>query len=213
MTQKERQERSQREIRLAAMEEFGTRNYSEVSMEQICSRHHISKGMMYHYFSNRDELFLLCAGEVFTGLGQYLEKHLPSAANADPASCTHEFLLLREAYFQERPLERNVFNNALFHSPEHLKEQIRLLRRPLHEMNLAFFQQIVSRLPLRSQVTARDAVRYFESIEYVFWDILSQFDTENAHSDLSAFSTVSEKVLDMVFFGIARQPEGRPAEG
>ena len=57
MTQKERQERSRQEIFRAAMEEFGTRGYEEVTMERICSGHGISKGMMYHYYSNKDELF------------------------------------------------------------------------------------------------------------------------------------------------------------
>ena len=46
MTQKERQERSRKEIFQAAMEEFGTNDYDQVTMESICTRHKISKGMM-----------------------------------------------------------------------------------------------------------------------------------------------------------------------
>ena len=60
MTQKERQDRSKEEICRAAMEEFGTLGYDKVTMERICGNHGISKGMMYHYYSNKDELFLLC---------------------------------------------------------------------------------------------------------------------------------------------------------
>lgn len=60
MTQKERQERSRKEIYQAALEEFGTYGYDKVNMERICGNHGISKGMMYHYYSNKDELFLLC---------------------------------------------------------------------------------------------------------------------------------------------------------
>ena len=48
MKQAQRQERSRREILQAAMEEFGTYNYSDVTIDNICSRHGISKGMMYH---------------------------------------------------------------------------------------------------------------------------------------------------------------------
>ena len=42
MTQKERQERSKREILQAAMEEFGNYGYEKVTVESICSRHGIS---------------------------------------------------------------------------------------------------------------------------------------------------------------------------
>lgn len=52
MTQKERQDRSKEEICRAAMEEFGTLGYDKVTMERICGNHGISKGMMYHYYSN-----------------------------------------------------------------------------------------------------------------------------------------------------------------
>ena len=69
MTQKERQERSRKEIYQAALEEFGTYGYDKVNMERICGNHGISKGMMYHYYSGKDDLFLLCAREIFQALG------------------------------------------------------------------------------------------------------------------------------------------------
>ena len=56
MTQKERQERSREMIYQAALQEFGTYGYGGVNMEGICGRHGISKGMMYHYFSRKDDL-------------------------------------------------------------------------------------------------------------------------------------------------------------
>ena len=68
MTQKERQERSRKEIYQAALEEFGTYGYDKVNMERICGNHGISKGMMYHYYSNKDELFLLCVERTFQEL-------------------------------------------------------------------------------------------------------------------------------------------------
>ena len=45
MTQKERQERSRKEIYQAALEEFGTYGYDKVNMERICGNHGISKGV------------------------------------------------------------------------------------------------------------------------------------------------------------------------
>ena len=46
MKQKERQERSRKEIFQAAMEEFGSNDYDKVTMESICTSPEISKGMM-----------------------------------------------------------------------------------------------------------------------------------------------------------------------
>ena len=80
MTQKERQERSRREILRAAREEFGSHDYGQVTMEGICSRHGISKGMMYHYYANKDELFLLCVQDTFLSLRAYVEREAEKLA-------------------------------------------------------------------------------------------------------------------------------------
>ena len=70
MTQKERQERSRREIYHAALQEFGAADFDAVTMDSICMNHKISKGMLYHYYANKDELCLSCAGEVFQSLNR-----------------------------------------------------------------------------------------------------------------------------------------------
>ena len=81
MKQQERQERSRREIFQAAMEEFGAHGYDKVSMENLCTRHGISKGMMYHYYSNKDELFLLCVQDVFQNLKAQIEQEIALLEN------------------------------------------------------------------------------------------------------------------------------------
>ena len=55
MKQRERQERSKNGIIEAAFEEFAEKGYDAATMDGICL-HGISKGMLYHYFSNKDEL-------------------------------------------------------------------------------------------------------------------------------------------------------------
>ena len=77
MKQRERQERSKNGIIEAAFEEFTEKGYDAATMDGICL-HGISKGMLYHYFSNKDELFMTCFGIVFTGLQSYIEEHKQS---------------------------------------------------------------------------------------------------------------------------------------
>lgn len=92
MTQKERQERSRKEIYQAALEEFGTYGYDKVNMERICGNHGISKGMMYHYYSSKDELFLLCVQITFDTLKNYVEEHT-AALNGRNTAGAHQGLL------------------------------------------------------------------------------------------------------------------------
>lgn len=103
MTQKERQERSRHEIYCAALEEFGTQEYDRVSMEQICSRHGISKGMMYHYYSNKDELFLLCVQETFQMLREHVEREAAALDGQDASCAIKAYFVIRENFFRSRP--------------------------------------------------------------------------------------------------------------
>ena len=106
MTQKERQERSREEIYQAALEEFGTSGYDKVNMERICGNHGISKGMMYHYYSSKDALFLLCVERTFAELKDYVEQHAELLDGQDTLNDIREYFLIREHFFQRS----NFFN-------------------------------------------------------------------------------------------------------
>lgn len=138
MKQKERQERSRQEILLAAMAEFGIHNYEDVTMEGICTAHGISKGMMYHYYANKDAVFLVCVEEVFRRLRAYIETQAAVLAPLEPLERIRNYFVIRESYFQQHPIERNIFENAQFRPPRHLVDEIQARRQPLPGHESAF---------------------------------------------------------------------------
>ena len=133
MTQKERQERSRKEIFQAALEEFGTRGYDNVTMDSICGRHGISKGMMYHYYSNKDELFLLCVQDTFQALKAQIERDAAELSGQSSFDSIKNYLLIREYFFQLHPKRKLIFENAMLRPPKQLAGQIRALHAPLKE--------------------------------------------------------------------------------
>ena len=149
MTQKERQERSREEIYQAALEEFGTSGYDNVNMERICGNHGISKGMMYHYYSSKDALFLLCVERTFAELKDYVEQHAELLDGQDTLNDIREYFLIREHFFQQNPREKMIFETAMLRPPKLLAEQIHQLRAPIRSMNREFLRRLVGKMPLR----------------------------------------------------------------
>ena len=93
-----------REIFQAAMEEFGAQRLRQGHHgRNLCTRHGISKGMMYHYYSNKDELFLLCVQDVFQNLKAQIEQEIVQLEQQSPLAAIREFFLLRERDFQQEP--------------------------------------------------------------------------------------------------------------
>lgn len=204
MKQQERQECSRQKIFRAAMEEFGQNNYDKVSMESICAKHHISKGMMYHYYSNKDDLFLLCVEDTFRLLQDYVEQGIKSSESAAYAERIQGFFEIREYFFQQYPMQKCIFENAMVHTPKHLEKEIQKLHQPIKEMNKCFLESVVENMPLRPGVEKQNAMQYLESMEYLL-PVVIRSGGFMAQPDLHAMFTNVKEKLDMMLFGIIRQ--------
>lgn len=117
MTQQERQARSRAKIFEAAMDEFGTQPFEDVTMDAICSRHAISKGMMYHYYTSKEALFLLCVEHTFRALAHYLESRRAALEQQDAEQAIQLYFSARELFFRKHERERTVFESAMLRTP------------------------------------------------------------------------------------------------
>ena len=164
MTQAERQNQSRRKILEAAMDEFGARDFDAVTMEAICASHGISKGMMYHYYTGKDELFLACVGHVFQSLLKYVRHDAAALGKQAAFETIKNYFAIRECYFQRHPKEKNIFENALLRTPKHLQEEISRLHQPLFEMNQTFLKGIVLKMQLRGGLRNDQVLQYIECV-------------------------------------------------
>ena len=201
MTQKERQERSRAEILQAALEEFGSRDYDQVNMEGICARHGISKGMMYHYYAGKDELFLLCVQDTFAQLREYVEAEAQKLENTEAPERIKRYFMLREYFFHAHPQRTRIFETAILRPPAHLQAQIQELREPLRRLNESFLGEITRSMPLRPGLNRAQVVRYLESAEPFFRNIALHYQAE-APQDLHAMLQAAGEVLDLALFGV-----------
>lgn len=203
MKREEKNRKSLKEILQAAMAEFGTCDYGEVTLNHICERHHISKGLFYHYFSGKDELFLLCVKQAFTSLESELEQKVYISGNLDEN--INRYFQVRNAFFERNPLEKQVFSSATFQCPPHLQEQVAQLRLPLQSWNHRYFQQVFSQLELRPGISFEEAAEYFSRFEEIFGYLLRSSRKDGA--SLPEMEQATRRLLDRMLYGIARQPK------
>ena len=75
MKKQEKTERTKARILNAAMQEFGEKGYLRTTVNAICTHYHIPKGLLYHNFAGKDELYLICVERCFSELISYLQPH------------------------------------------------------------------------------------------------------------------------------------------
>ena len=68
MKREEKNAATRRRILDAAADEFSRRGYDGASLNTVCARSGLSKGIIYHYFKAKDELYLTCAQECFDAM-------------------------------------------------------------------------------------------------------------------------------------------------
>lgn len=205
MKQEERQQRSKKEIFNAALEEFGTKEYDKVTMECICNNHGISKGMMYHYYSNKDELFLLCVKDTFEKLKTYIEESSIKLFNQNTLDAIKYYFIIRENFFELHPYHKNIFERIILQPPKHLEAQIKNLHEPIVEMNRQFIKNIISNIPLRQGLNPDSVTLYLESIEPFIRYIVSRYQKSSSTDDINSMLESAREILNMMLWGVLKQ--------
>lgn len=205
MKQQERQKKSKEKILQAVITEFSASGYDKVTMENICTRHGISKGMMYHYYSGKDDLFLLCVQNMYQMMQQYLEENMAELEKKDALHALKEFWMLRESFFGEHPPFKNIFENALLRTPPHLFEKIEEIRGPIEALNRQFLHRTIGKIELRENLKKENVSIYLEAMESVFWKLVEQYRREQRISDVHSLMEAAGELWDMVLLGVVRQ--------
>ena len=73
--------------------------------------------MMYHYYSNKDELFLRCVEDTFNALKEYVVQHKDRLNSPDIPERIRDYFMLREYFFQLDPKRKQIFETAMLHPP------------------------------------------------------------------------------------------------
>ena len=189
----------------SAIAEFGIHSYAEASMNEISKKGNISKGIIYHYFQDKDELYLECVKDCFTSLIGFLSSNEISFQRVEES--IEIYLSLRHKFFKENPDFSNIFANALLQPPKHLSAQIREITVELHEFNRDFYEQILDHVELKNDVTREEAVEYF----ILFQESFNHHFKDKNYNDFGRLFDEHElklsKLLKLMFYGIIKEDQ------
>lgn len=152
MKREAKTELTKEKIISAALQEFGINGYDAASVNAVCERHHISKGLIYHNFHSKDEIYLVCVDRVFCELTEYIHKYLGSdlAPSDEKLQAYHS---ARTKFFDENPSFLRIFCEAVVFPPPHLEESIGELRRRFDSVNAEVVRKLTSDLHLRLDIS------------------------------------------------------------
>jgi len=134
-------ERTSAAILAAAVKEFTEKGYGGARIEEIAERANVNKRMLYHYFGDKEALYLAvleCAYVAIRSAEGTL--HLSSR---DPLEGMRELTRFTWRYFIEHPEFLSILNTENLHKAKYLKRSARIF--DLHSPFVAVIRDLLER--------------------------------------------------------------------
>ncbi len=160
MKREEKNALSKQRILDAALREFSAKGYEAASLNTVCMQNDISKGIIYHYFKDKDALYLLCVADCFEKLTAHLEDRVIGAAGGAEGRLKAYFDA-RLRFFAENPVYLGVFLSAVLTPPAHLTAALANARAQFDAHNAAALTDLLQSAPLREGLSISTVVEDF----------------------------------------------------
>lgn len=158
MKQTEKSRRSRECILAHAFAEFAANGYLGSSLNQICARGNISKGLLYHYYADKDALYLACVEKLFRDMTGFLQERLSSSGVT-----VEQYFSQRMRFFQQNPEHQRLFYDILMYPQSHLAQDIAQCRADFDAFNDEAVRTVLSGERLAEGLSMDEALRQFRA--------------------------------------------------
>ncbi|MGN0487332.1 MAG: TetR/AcrR family transcriptional regulator [Acutalibacteraceae bacterium] len=187
-------------IMTAATEEFALFGFDGATVNQICQKHGISKGLIYHNFDSKEQLYLTCVDQAVNEFISYM----------NPCKFGTDFsLYMKERYtfFETHPYYSRLIFALVPTADEKFSEQIKSVTDKFDEFNKSVYLSAIDSIKLRPGLSKKDALEYYTLLQNMLNGYLSggkapenDFDSVFHHHEKRL-----EKILDIILYGIAEK--------
>ena len=198
MKKSEKTEHTITKILEAAMNEFGKNGYSGGTVNNICNSG-INKGLIYHNFAGKDDLYLTCLKHSCEKLLNYLKNH-------NRTDNLEIYMAARMEFFNKFSNETRIFFEALLSPPPHLSDNIKVILSDFNSLNEKMYNQVLNSLILREGVSRENAVSYFHLMQLMLNGYFCSpvFQNMDLTEKVKMHETIVSKLLDYMLYGIAK---------
>lgn len=199
MKREEKNQQTKRRIMNAALAEFSEQGYGTSSVNTICSAQGVSKGIIYHYFQTKDELFLSCVEECFDLLTEYMKEKI-QMGNGSVEELLEEYFTVRTDFFAEYPVYQRIYCEAVITPPTGLKTEIQARKKPFDTLNIQILEHLLEPVSLRPQISKEEVIETFREFQD-FINVNYQAD------DFEVHEKKCRKALNILLYGVIERKE------
>ena len=181
----------------AALIEFSQKGYKAFGINELCKNHKISKGILYHNFSGKSEIYLACVRESFQKAVSIIR-----GESGDIPSLV-EYMERRHRFFKDFPHHSHVFFEAWLTAPAEIAEDVEKEKVIFEDLNRQVSEKLLAESTLKDHISQEQALDYLTFIQQLFRSYyLAPSGSQGTSSLASQYENDLQKVLHLMIYGI-----------
>ena len=201
MKREEKNQMTKRKIVESALREFSKNGYRGCSVNDICKNGGVSKGIVYHYFETKEELYLVCVEECFTLLAQFIGEDLIEW-NGNKEEGLDEYFRRRELFFYQSPKYKNIFTEAVVFPSTNLKEGIKEKISLFEDLNKKILKRMIENVKLREGLDIEDVLDVFQDYQGY---INSSSNKKKQDDEFIEHEKRAKKAISILLYGVVER--------
>ncbi|MGN0458257.1 MAG: TetR/AcrR family transcriptional regulator [Eubacterium sp.] len=181
----------------AAIKEFGLHGFENGSINSICQSSNTSKGLVYHNFKNKQELYLCC-------LDKAIDEYILYINQFKYESSLDSYLKIRHSFFCDNPLYKHLIHEIILSDKNDLKELTKNQKKKFIDFNREVQSSIIDCIKLRDGVTKEQALEYYAALEIAFNSFYS-LENEDISNKSNNYEKRLSTILNLMLYGIAQE--------
>ncbi|MCH3960869.1 MAG: TetR/AcrR family transcriptional regulator [Solobacterium sp.] len=200
MNREEKNLNTKTKIMESAVKEFASHGYEAASLNVISEKGGISKGIIYHYFASKEDLYLACIRECFSDLTDYLKKNVKETETDDILT---DYFAVRTEYFKNNSERAKLFFGSVLYPPDFLQNKIREERKEFDQLNRNMMKKIIQQNPVRKDISQKEIIEAFE----IFQNLLNAGfrNVIGGRADIVKHEKSCRAALNIFLYGIVRR--------
>lgn len=181
----------------AGLIEFSENGFNGFKINNLCTKHNISKGIFYHNFSGKDDLYLECVRQSFGKAISYMKKD-----NKIPD--LKEYMERRHEFLKDFPYHSKIFFEALLSAPIELYESIKNIRNSFIDFNTEVCNKLVLNSILKKGLDEKKALNYLILIQEMFraYFYSKNYFNKNLQEITEEYENTLKEALEFMLYGI-----------
>ena len=183
----------------AALIEFSQKGYKAFGINELCKNHKISKGVLYHNFAGKTELYLACVRESFQKAVSIIR------GESGGISSLVEYMERRHRFSKDFPHHSHVFFEAWLTAPAEIADEVAQEKAVFEDLNRQVSEKLLVESTLKDHISQEEALYYLTFIQQLFRSYyLAASGSQETSSLASQYENNLQKVLHLMIYGILK---------